>query len=361
MKPEWTIITYKEKNMDSLFELTKAVGGDKVPEKERWLRGWKWAHIDNPAGVSRIWLAEHDGKLVGQYPLILEDMKVDKEIIKGAQIVDTMTHPEYRRRGIAYSVGEKALRELEKEKIHLVYGFPNQQAYPLHIKSGWLDVCAFQVMVNPLNLKNILQKYSVRNRVLHNIFTAVGNLTIKAFFRSKKVSAEDMLKVREIRSFDDRINDFWNKISNDYNIIVVRDKEYLNWRYVDVPNSDYAIYVTEEEGKICGYIVLGCRNENNLAWGHIHDIIALTGRKDIIQCLIAKAVEYFKAKGVDVIFSKMVANEAYRKSFLRNGFIPRFMFKGRFIAYNASTELSDEFLKNPKNWFIQQGDLPGVY
>ena len=318
-------------------------------------------HHYNPAGVSRIWLAEQDGKLVGQYPLILEDMKIGEEIIKGAQLIDTMTHPQYRHQGIFSALGKKALNEIENGETHPVYCFPTQEVYPLHIKSGWFDVCAFQVMVKPFNLKNILRKYFVRNRLLLNIFTAGGNLIIKVFFRTKKVPEEDLSKVRKISRFDDRINGFWNKISNDYDIIRIRDKEYLNWRYVDVPNSDYAIYVTEEEGKICGYIVLGCRNENNLAWGHIHDIIALTGRKDIIQCLIAKAVEYFKAKGVDVIFSKMVANEAYRKSFLRNGFIPRFMFKGRFIAYNASTELSDEFLKNPKNWFIQQGDLPGVY
>ena len=347
--------------MDSLFELTKAVGGDKVPEKERWLRGWKWAHIDNPAGISRIWLAEHNGKLVGQYPLILEDMKVGREIIKGAQIVDTMTHPEYRRRGIAYSLGKKALNELEKETIHLVFGFPNQQAYPLHIKSGWLDVCSFQVMIKPLNLKNILQKYFVRNRLLLNIFTAAGNLIIKTFFRSKKVPEEDMMKIRKISHFDDRINEFWNKIANDYNIIRIRDKKYLNWRYVDVPNADYTIFVAEESGEICGYIVLGCRNENCLTWGYIYDIIALTGRVDTIQCLIAKAVEYFSAKKADAIGCKMIANKNYRKGFLKMGFIPYFRFKGRFIAYNASKEISDEFIKNPNNWFIQQGDLPGVY
>ena len=361
MKPEWTITTYKEKNKDSLFELTKTVGGDKVPEKERWMNGWRWMHIDNPAGVSRIWLAEHNGKLVGQYPLILEDMKVDGEIKKGAQIVDTMTHPEYRRRGVAYGLGKKALRELEKENIHIVYGFPNQQAYPLHIKSGWLDVTAFQVMIKPLNLKNILQKYVVRNRFLLNIFTAIGNLIIKTFFRSKKVRDGDMSKVREISSFDDRINEFWNKVSGDYNIIRIRDNRYLNWRYVDMPNADYTIYVAEEEDAICGYIVIGCRKEDSLTWGYIYDIIALTSREDIIQCLIAKAVEYFRDANVDAISSKMVASEVYRKSFLRKGFIPHFRFKGQFIAYNASTELSDKFLKNQKNWFIQQGDLPGIY
>lgn len=356
-----SIRAYKEGDEDEIFELTKVVWREQVPEKERWMKGWRWMHIDNPAGISRIWLAEIDGKLVGQYPLIPEDLKVSGKIVKGAQIVDTMTHPEYRRQKLAYSLGKKALKELEKEKIHLVYGFPNQQAYPLHMKSGWLDVCPFQVMVKPLNLKNFLQQYIIRNRLLLNISASGVNLIIKAFFRSKKVPEQDMSKIREITSFDDRINEFWNIVSCDYNVIRIRDKRYLNWRYVDVPNSDYTLYVAEEEEEVVGYIVLGCGNANGLTWGHICDIIALTGRVDIIQCLIAKAVEHLKAKEVDVIFCQMIADKNYRKGFLMSGFIPHLQFKSRFIAYNASSKLSNAFIKNQNNWFIRQGDLPGVY
>jgi len=357
----WLVRDYQEGDEEQIFELVKAVQGEGVPEKERWLKGWVWMFVDNPDNTSIIWLAERDGKIVGQYPAIIETLKVEDKIIKGAQLIDTMTHPQYRRQGICSTLGKKALNKMEKGGVQFVYCFPTQEVYPLHIKSGWLDVCTFQVMVKPLNLKNILRKYFVRNKLLLNIFTAGGNLIIKTFFMSKKVPEERMSKIREITSFDDRINGFWNKISRNYNIIRIRDKKYLNWRYVDVPNTNYAIYIAEEEDEICGYIVLGCRDENSLTWGYIYDIIAPTGKEDIIQCLITKAVEYFREANVDAITTKMVASEVYRKSFLRNGFIPRFRFKGRFIAYNASKELSDEFLKNPKNWFIQLGDLPGIY
>ena len=361
MNQTWSIRISEEGDEDEIFELTKAVLGERVPEKARWMRGWRWMHLDNPAGISRIWLAGDGSKIVSQYPVIREDMKIGEEIIKGAQLVDTMTHPQYRRQGICSTLGKKALTEMEKGEIHLVYCFPTQQVYPLHIKSGWLDVCAFQVMFKPLNLKNILQKYFVRNRLLLNIFTVGGIIIIRALFRSKKVPEEDMLKVRKISHFDDSINEFWNTVSNDYNIIGRRDKKYLNWRYVDAPNADYTIYVAEEGGRICGYVILGCKDVDGLIFGHIYDIIAPTSREDIIQCLIAKAIEYFRDAKVDAISSQMVPNKIYHKALLKNGFIPRFRSKGRFIAYNASTKLSKAYLKNPKNWFIQLGDLPGIY
>ena len=361
MDKTWLIRDYEEGDEDEIFELTKAVWGKDVPEKERWIKGWRWMHIDNPAGTSIIWLAEDDSKIVSQYPVILENMKIRDKILKGAQLIDTMTHSQYRRRGICSTLGKKTLNEIENRETHLVYCFPTQQVYPLHIKSGWLDVCAFQVMVKPLNLKNILQKRFVHNRLLLNIFTASGNLIIKVFFRSKKVPDEDMSKVRKISHFDDRINEFWNTMSIDYNIIRIRDKKYLNWRYVDAPNANYTIYVAEEGGRICGYIILGCKDASGFIFGYIYDIIAPTSREDIIQCLIVKAIEYFMDAKVDAILSQMVPNKIYHKALLKNGFIPRFRSKGRFIAYNASTELSEAYLKNPKNWFIQLGDLPSVY
>jgi len=114
---------------------------------------------------------------------------------------------------------------MEKGGIHIVYCFPTQQVYPIHMKSGWLDVCAFQVMIKPLNLKNILQKRFIHSRLLLNIFTVGGTIIIRALFRSKKVINEDTLKVRKISYFDDCINECWNTVSSDYNIIRIRDKK----------------------------------------------------------------------------------------------------------------------------------------
>jgi len=361
MNQTWSVRPYKEGDEKEIFELTKVVWGYEVPEKERWMRGWRWLHLDNPAGTSIIWLAKHNGKTVGVHLLVMINMKIRGGSHKGGEPVDTMTHPEYRYQGISSTLGRKLLSEAEKKGICLEFAFPNQQNYPVRMKSGWFDVCAFQVMIKPLNLKNILRKYFVRNRLLLNIFTTGGNLIIKAFFRSKKVPGKVMSKVKEVSHFDDRISEFWDTISNDYDIIVVRNKKYLNWRYVYAPNADYTIYIAEESGNICGYIVLGCGNKDNLRWGYIYDIIASTEREDIIQCLLTKAVEYFMDAGVDAIFSKMVTNEICRKGLSKNGFIPHFRFKGRFVAYNTFTKLFDVFLKNSKNWFIQLGDLSGVY
>ena len=361
MNKTWLVRNHKDGDEDEIFELTKAVWGTGVPEKEQWIKGWKWMHIDNPAGTSMMWLAEDGGKIVSQYPVIFENMKIGNKILKGAQLVDTMTHPQYRRQGICSTLGKNTLNEIENGKNHLVYCFPTPQVYPLHIKSGWIDVCAFQVMFKPLNLNNMLEKYFTRKKLPLIILTISGKLITKIVFRAKKPPKINGLTISKVSYFDDRFDDFWQEVSNNYNIVVIRDKEYLNWRYVDVPNKEYIIYVAQKHEKVYGYIVLGYTKVKGLIYGHIYDLIASSDREDILRCLISKAVEHLEEEKADAILSHMVPNTIYRKVLLRSGFIPYPRNSSRFLAYDTSSDLSHVFLKNSKNWFIQLGDLPTIY
>ena len=360
MNQRCSMRAYKKCDEDEIFELTKAVWEEQVPEKERWIKGWKWIHIDNPAGTSIIWLAENGSKIVSKYPVILENMKICDKVLKGAQLIDTMTHPQYRRQGICSALGKKALNETINKDIKLAYCFPTPQVYPLHMKSGWLDVCALQVMIKPLNLKNLIEKYITNKKLPHSILMFVGKLITKVAFRTTKFTEKNGVKISKISYFDDRFDDFWDKIKDDYNIIVVRDKRYLNWRYIDAPNAKYTIYAAEKGKEICGYIVLETAHSNGIMFGYIRDIIAYSNQSDILHSLISKGEQYFEEEKVDVIFSQMVPNKIYRKALFKNGFIHYFRSKSRFLAYNASG-FSLDVLKNPENWFIQIGDLPSVY
>lgn len=362
MTTAWSHRTYKLGDESQIFELVKAVWEQEqqIPEKEQWIKGWRWMFADNPAGSSIIFLAEHNGKLVGEYPLVMADMKIGGRIAKAGQIADTMTHPKYRRQGIAFSLGGEALRQLKEQGALLAFGFPTDEAYLLHCKSGWLDICSIRLMIKPLNLRTMLERHLTRNKLLLDVLSAIGELALKIIFRAERTPQIDGLTITKLSYFDDRFNEFWERIAEDYNIIVVRNKSYLNWRYVDVPNASYDIYAAEKYGKICGYVILDRKYLRRLVFGRILDIIAPLHERKIVQCLISKAVEHFEKERVDAVISGIVANR-YCKDFLKIGFIPSPRSKSRFIAYKTFADLPDGLLKNPENWFIQLGDLPMVY
>lgn len=358
----WSYRRYMAGDEDQLFVLFRVVWGWKlgIPEKNQWIKGWQWMFINNPAGTSIMWLAEHNDKLIGEYPLVMVDMKVGNKLAKAGQIADTMTHPQYRRLGIAFALGNESLSEMKEQNALLAFGFPTAEAYPLHRKSGWVDVCDIKTMIKPLNLKNMLEGYLTHNKLLISIFSKLGELPLKITFKARKSPSIDGLTITEVFRFDDRFDGFWEQISKDYNIIVARTKKYLNWRYIDVPNANYTIYMAEKNKKIYGYMVLDYKYHNGLAFGRILDIIAPVNQQIIIYYLISKAVEHFEQKRMDAIYSSIICNR-YLNVFLKCGFIPYPKSKNRFIAYKASSDISDVYITNPKNWFIQLGDLPMIF
>ena len=114
MGPSWTLREYKDGDEEGLFELHKAVFPSLKQSKERWMRWWHWMYRQNPTGTGRIWLAEHENRIVGQSAIIPVVMKFGSEIVTCFQALHTMTHPEYRRQGIYETLAKRTYAEAAK-------------------------------------------------------------------------------------------------------------------------------------------------------------------------------------------------------------------------------------------------------
>jgi GNAT superfamily N-acetyltransferase len=360
MDQNWSVRAYKEGDEEAIFELDSAVHGETM-DKDLWLKRWHWNYHHNPAGSPIIWLAESNGKLVGQYPVNCVKMKIGEEIITGSQMEHLMTHPDYRRKGIFTTLARRALSDAGSKGLEITYGFPNQIAFPGHLKSGFINVGAVSAMIKPLNLPNILSQYTT-NRCLQKIGAVSMNFIIKAFFGIGNTPEANGLTITRIPSFDERINGLWEKVSNDYEIMVVRDKEYLNWRYRDIPDLDYAIYVAEREGQILGYTVLRCQEQKRLVFGRIFELVVPSGHEEVAQALILKAIEFFKEKKADLVIYRMIANKTVGKTFRKSGFISLWSIGNRlrFVTCTNTPRISESFLKERSHWFIQTGDSDAI-
>jgi GNAT superfamily N-acetyltransferase len=348
------IRTYREGDEDKIFELHKAVYHEREYNKESWIEWWRWMYRENPAGKAQIWLAEHDGRMVGQYPLIFMSIKVKKEILKVCQNIDVMTHPDYRGQGIFSKLERRALDEAVSRGVYITIGFPNQAAYPGHIKSGWFDIATMRVMVKPLNWNNTL-RIRVSNMFLAKLCGMGASLVDRVFYRGQEPPIVEGLSVTQVPFFDDQVNELWANVSGQYKIMVVRDRDYLNWRYCAVPGVDYSIYIATKARQLCGYLVLRCMSWKDIKLGIIFDVLAQS--QEIAQCLVFKGIEHCKRENADLVYHRMIANKTHIKTFRKNGFISIPLIKGgRFCAYSRDPHISREFLRDAGNWFIQPGD-----
>jgi GNAT superfamily N-acetyltransferase len=358
MQPRWSARPYRDGDEEKILQLYKVVFPQKEYSRDEWLKEWHWLYKENPAGEGRIWLAEDKGKVVGQVSSVPALIKIGAETIVGFQGVNLMTHPDYRRQGIYRKLFKEG--EAPKEGLSIVYTFPNQTSIlsvlrlKMVEKLELFDVLKMQWLVKPLNWENSL-KPKIRNESLLKLSAIVGNFFQKIVYRTGKAPVVEGLAITRVSCFDERINEFWAKVSSQYEIMVVRDRDYLNWRYVTIPGITYSIYIAEKADNICGYVVFRSMARNNMKSCFIFDILAQSPQ--VAQCLLSRAIADCKQEGVDIISCRMIANKILINDFRKNGFISvPFTKSNLHCIYAFSPEISEKFQNKHKNWFIQIGD-----
>lgn len=354
----WAIRRYKEGDEKQIIQLLdlvfRNIESEKLEEKY-----WRWEFIDGPFGDAKIWVAEDDDKIVGHYAAIPMRVKVDKEIITGAIVVDVMTHPDYRYQGMFASLGERATKDAGMEGLHFFMGYPTRKnVIPGHLKVGWFIVGSIPVLVKPLILDNIIRRY-IKNKILHRMAKSLANIALKVFFRTKKIEDVVGVSIHAVSSFDEQVDDFWQKTSNSYRFIGVRDKKFLNWKFVDNPYRKYKIFIAKKDEKIIGYIVLRVVRKSGINGVLIVDMLTLPDYINVSAQLIDTAIDYCNDNGIDVIGCLMPKNTLYFKILKKKGFIktPK---KYGFIIHINSSRVTREQLDNMDGWFLTWGDIDVV-
>jgi len=354
MKQEWFVREYRESDKQGIFDLRNAVYGEPFDERE-----WEWKFEKGPFKPAQILVAESDNAIVGIRPTILLPVKSGKEVSIAGLNVDVMTHPEFRGRGIFSTLVQESFKLLNEQGINFAFTFPNENSYPGYVrKLQWLHVCSLLLLAKPLNINNIVKKY-IKNPSLQKP-TALLMRSINSTLLSERLSSANGLQINRIYSFDDHFDELWRKASSQFNLVVVRDKKYLNWRYIDRPGQEYTIFSAQRGKDLVGYIILKSNVEMfDLMLGLIIDMLT-SEDNHVADLLISQAIEYFREQKVDAIGCVMLKHVPYYKALKKAGFIsiPKLLSHKEFyfmVCLN-STEILSELVKNPANWFLTWGD-----
>ncbi len=129
MTRSWTVREATREDDNELAELFRAVFGF-----DRGAEHAHWKFRCNPAGDPVIAIAEAEGRIVGQYALWPTPLRLGKTVLKGAQSLDTMTHPDYRGQGMFTVLAEECMQYAAARGIQALYGFPNENSHPGFIR-----------------------------------------------------------------------------------------------------------------------------------------------------------------------------------------------------------------------------------
>jgi len=335
----------------------------KYPER------WYWEFVNNPywsGDKLPIWIALQDGRVVGQTCAMYSPLKVGDYLHKVAWSVDTIVLPEYRGGGIGSQL-QRANANHNKIFMSVNMSEANRR---IKLKLGSIHVepvCVYRrwmryngdavskFLIRRVDKNAIMKKLTVRiirslsiNKLLASLANIRLDMRISTLKNRTKTNAT---KIRQIEDFD-CVESLWEKTRDQYNVIVARDAQYLNWKFLAQPHMHYKTYVGERNGEIKGYIILRKARPPERNIGIIADLYAARDDKETLEALIGSAVHFF-GKGVELIDCATTVGE-YKRVYESFGFgkieqvVPMFYSKGEFLR--------NDIIRKPGGWFLAMGD-----
>jgi hypothetical protein len=299
-----------------ILDLFRIVYNQKLP-----LENWLWRFRDNPAGKHFIKLMWDDDKLVGHYAVSPLKMIVESQEFFTALSLTTMTHPEYQGRGIFSELSLALYHELEqKYNCKAIWGFPNNNSHYAFVKK--------------LDWKNLV----VQHTLALNVFDLKP--------RGIEFSFE------EIKNFKDSHHDYISqKQAESSKVHVSYTSEYLNWRFINKPNSDYKCYEFKSEYDRSLIIVKLYRNLSPVRY--VLNIICCfsdnyAGIHDYLKFIINDLGKDFEK----VTIWKNLSDPDHL-SLERQGFTPE--LPQTYIASRIHESMPDSF-SDFRNWNISMSD-----
>lgn len=346
---------YRDGDEESIRELYHLVFGEEISAQH-----WAWRYKQNPSGQPVIALAESSQGIVGQYALTPLRMKVEDKICLGSLSLHTMVHSDYRGQGMFTTLARKAYELAAERGIHFIYGFPNEDSHHGFITHlDWVDLYdGIPLWVKPLDWETVIKKRLVDNKLLTSLLGKTSRVAMKLVCRSRK--GTPVCSVRELATFDERFDSLWDEASRDYNILAVRDKIYLSWRYEEKPSENYTVFIAESGEKLLGFIVVKCMERFGLQSGFIMDMVVIPEELRVSTDLVSAAVNYCEMKRMDMVGCLMLPGVSFSRTLKQAGFVSlpkRLLPQGMYLGVcNFTSQYPTTYLADPGNWFITWGD-----
>ena len=95
-----------------------------------------WKHFENPFGNSYGLVALDKSKIIGARMFMFWEFRKSDKFLKAIRPVDTITHPDYRGKGIFKKLTLQGLEDC-RGTYDFVFNTPNNNSFPGYIKMGW--------------------------------------------------------------------------------------------------------------------------------------------------------------------------------------------------------------------------------
>ena len=206
----FTVRPYRFGDEESVLSLWKAAF-----KKEMDPRLWQWKYVNNPFGHRIMLCVSEEDLLVALYGGIPYKANYDGRTIEIINLMDLMSHPDYRGEGLFVRTGNIFFDNYcGSGGASFVYGFPGEYHFVLGEK--YLGYRALEKPVIYLSARS--SDLAGRGRMFGG-------------------------RVERLQHPDPCLDMLWKRCSEAYPLSVIRDGAFSRWRFFSHPFQEYEVFV----------------------------------------------------------------------------------------------------------------------
>ena len=320
---------------------------------------WDWLFTRNPADPRLFFVvAEASSRLAGQYALLPVKMHYDGQPSLGLLSLDTATDPEYQRQGIFVTLATRMYEEVAAE-VPVVFGFPNRNSVHGFVsKLDWHLLEPFPLFVRPLNSFAPL----LRHPWLRWVSGVADALVLSPMDRTNRsaLAASGQGLIEPFDEFGPWADDVWRANADLLGTCTIRDRTFLNWRFVSSPFS-YDRVLVRRGGLVRGFAVVGRIAGRPDAF--LMELLTTDpGDRATARILIADAIERARAMPASKVSAIFTRRHPHARSLRAAGFfrVPRRFRPEWAFGVRTSSETAPPGVLSIDGWHLSGADLDFV-
>lgn len=269
---------------------------------------WRWKLKGRPWAVENVWVAGlPDGRIVGQYagiPVQLQLGGALGALVDAFVIVDSMTHPDFRHRGVRAALITAAHEAWASAGASFALGLPNESSKTSLVE--W--TLAFQLPWSRLVLRldEIVSRPGRLPRRLKPAAASIARLADRArrpAWQRESGTTVEVETVDPVTFAWPDLDELWRALAPAYTNVLVRDSAWWRWRFIDRPDSPYHVLVARDGGRPRGAAVYRFDESEGGRRGVICDLFTSPGDRDTANALLGAALADLWDRGAGTVLT----------------------------------------------------------
>ena len=323
----------------------------------------RWMYEENPAGRALEYATLNKGLVSGHIAALPLRYQMGLRTALGSVAVNAITHPDYRGKGVFVILTDLLNKRSAAAGIEFSFGFANlnsEKACLRHL--SYQELGRFPLWVLPFRLPRIMAAQESKRGIFWRAAARLAQPGARAWLGVLRPRLRQGIAVERLTEFGPEFDALWESAKDAYGNVIVRDRAFLDWRFVRPPTRRYEILAARKDRRLLGYLISTTMTVQGLKWAMIMDLFVADSREGraAASLLVREHVRRSRTGGADLAAGLMLKHTPAAASLRRNGFLvcPPGLLPREFpilLHWNMPGPEPAGFY-DIKSWFITMAD-----